>query len=72
MNAADEVAVGAFLNKKIDFYRISEIVCETFEECLSFSSAKTLDGIIAADREARSVADRIVNSKLSLSKAQFI
>ena len=60
MNAADEVAVGAFLDRKTDFYRISEIVEETFEECLSFASAKTLDEIIAADRAARSIAERIV------------
>ena len=60
MNAADEVAVGAFLDRKTDFYRISEIVEETFEECLSFASAKTLDEIIVADRAARSIAERIV------------
>ena len=60
MNAADEVAVGAFLDRKNDFYRISEIVHETFEECLAFASAKTLDEIIAADRAARSIAECIV------------
>jgi 1-deoxy-D-xylulose-5-phosphate reductoisomerase len=64
VNAADEVAVGAFLNGKTEFYRISEIVCETFEECLSFPSAKTLEEIIHADRSARSIAERIVNRKV--------
>ena len=63
MNAADEVAVEAFLNRQTEFYRISEIVHETFEECLAFASAKTLDEILAADRAARRVAERIINSK---------
>ena len=56
VNAADEVAVWAFLNEKISFSEISELVISTFDKMLSAASAKTLDEIIAADRKAREIA----------------
>ncbi len=62
MNAANEVAVEAFLREKIPFYRISEVVTDT---CLRMSSAKevhSLEGIIAQDREARVYADEKIIS----------
>ena len=61
MNAADEVAVEAFLNKKIGFNDISDTVIYTFERMLSSKSAKTLDDIIASDREARAVASEYIS-----------
>ena len=56
MNAADEIAVEAFLAEKIGFTDISDTVLYTFDKMLSASSAVTLDAIIAADREAREIA----------------
>ena len=63
LNAADEVAVGAFLDSHLAFSEISEVVAETVERLSSLSSVNTLDGIFAADSEARRVAQEIVNGK---------
>ncbi|MBP3370489.1 MAG: 1-deoxy-D-xylulose-5-phosphate reductoisomerase [Clostridia bacterium] len=60
LNAANEVAVAAFLNRKIPFYRITESVCEAVEELQRAKQAHTLDSIIEFDREARIVANRIL------------
>ena len=57
MNAADEVAVDAFLNEKISFANISEVVESTFEDMLSEAAVElNLDGLRAADRRAREIA----------------
>ena len=55
LNAADEVAVDAFLKEKIRFHEISENVISTYERMMSAKNATTLDEIIAADREARAI-----------------
>jgi len=55
LNAADEVAVDAFLKEKIRFHEISENVISTYERMTSAKNATTLDEIIAADREARAI-----------------
>lgn len=65
LNAADEVAVAAFLGERISFLGISEVVSETFERLLSAKSVKELDGIIAKDREARAIAEEIINKDFS-------
>ncbi len=59
LNAADEVAVGAFLSEKISFLGISDTVEETFEE-LRGSKAETVEELIAYDREARRVAEKLI------------
>ncbi|MBQ8720167.1 MAG: 1-deoxy-D-xylulose-5-phosphate reductoisomerase [Clostridia bacterium] len=57
MNAADEVAVEAFLNERLSFVGISEVVCATVEDMISEArSAATVDELIAADRRAREIA----------------
>ena len=57
LNAANEVAVAAFLADKIRFYQIAEIVTETVEQYQSAaSSAETLEDILGFDREARRYA----------------
>ena len=60
LNAADEIAVEAFLEEKIPYARISEIVSETYEKKLAFEKARSIDEIIAADREARAYAKSII------------
>lgn len=59
LNAADEVAVAAFLSEKLSFLGISEVVSETFERMLG-SRANTVEELIAFDREARSIAEQII------------
>ena len=61
LNAANEVAVASFLNKKIGFYQITEAVCETVARLQKASMMHTLEGIIEFDREARTVARSILN-----------
>ena len=57
MNAADEVAVAAFLEEKIGFTDIYDAVINTFEKMTAHSTTTDLDGILAADKEARRVAN---------------
>ena len=65
MNAADEVAVEAFLAERIGFADISETVLYTFDKMLAAKESTTLDAIIEADRAAREIANERV---LAISK----
>ncbi len=55
VNAANEVAVAAFLRDKTTFLGISDAVCETVARLSHMKEVHDLDGIIAADREARRI-----------------
>lgn len=55
LNAANEVAVQAFLENKITFTQIAEICAETLNK-LSYQRADDLDVILQADQMARSYA----------------
>lgn len=55
MNAADEVAVAAFLDERISLVDIFDTVIDTFESLSGYREVYDLDGIIAADREARAL-----------------
>ena len=59
LNAANEVAVHAFLDRKISFIDISSIVRQTMAGH-RVSSDPTLDDIIAADGWARKCAEQLV------------
>jgi len=61
LNAADEVAVAAFLAKKIPFYVIGEVVEEAFERLGAAKEAKTLDALDAFDKEARAAASSLLS-----------
>jgi len=64
LNAANEVAVDAFLNSRIGFTAIPELI-ETVMDQMSLTEASTLEQILDVDRQARSMAERlIVNKKL--------
>ena len=52
LNAANEIAVDAFLKGKIGFLAMSDIIEQTISET-TFISSPTLDDYIATDREAR-------------------
>ena len=56
LNAADEVAVAAFLKERVSFLGISEVVEKVFERLTHQKNETTLSGIISADREARALA----------------
>ncbi len=63
LNAADEVAVGAHLEGRLSFLGISDVVSETLERLTDRKSEHNLDGIIAADREARIIANNLIEEK---------
>mgnify|MGYP003290778196 CR=1 FL=1 len=53
LNAANEEAVAAFLEKKIGFYDICEIVCSVVDSMNECKNARKLDDILAAANRAR-------------------
>ena len=61
LNAANEVAVAAFLNGKLGFLGIAATVNEALNR-IGLSSAESLACVLEADREARSVATASIES----------
>ncbi|UDG79460.1 1-deoxy-D-xylulose 5-phosphate reductoisomerase [Candidatus Ecksteinia adelgidicola] len=59
LNAANEIAVSAFLDEKICFTDIASIT-QTALERLSFPEPSCIDEILDIDRQARNVAKKIV------------
>jgi 1-deoxy-D-xylulose-5-phosphate reductoisomerase len=59
LNAANEVAVDAFLNEKIRFDQIHHVNVETLDG-VQFARPESLDSLIALDLESRTVAQGIV------------
>ena len=65
LNSANEIAVSSFLENKISFLEIAEIV----EEVLSvaqFKEPKTIEDIVHIDLEGRKIAENMVNFKNSV------
>ncbi|HEX5584184.1 1-deoxy-D-xylulose-5-phosphate reductoisomerase [Gaiella sp.] len=56
-NAANEVAVAAFLEGRLGFLEIGDVVAETLA-AVDGAAARDLDELVAADREARGLAAR--------------
>ena len=61
LNAANEVAVAAYLDEKIKFGQIAECVCHTVYAMTDASDIHTLDGIFKADKKARKIAKAYLN-----------
>ncbi|MBQ4299728.1 MAG: 1-deoxy-D-xylulose-5-phosphate reductoisomerase, partial [Bacteroidales bacterium] len=59
LNAANEVAVAAFLKDKIGFYDISSVVSETLSRT-EFVEKPSLDDIFATNEKARAVAAALI------------
>lgn len=59
LNAANEVAVDAFLNEHIAFTQIAQIVEQTIEK-LSVHSVDTMETVLKADQDARQIANELV------------
>ncbi len=60
MNAADEIAVDAFLKGEISFCDIFLTVTSAFDRMRYASALTSLDDIIASDREARRIAKELI------------
>jgi 1-deoxy-D-xylulose-5-phosphate reductoisomerase len=63
LNAANEEVVAAFLNKKIAFFDIAEIVCDTVDTLKSSSDVHTLDAILEVAGEARKIAQKYISER---------
>jgi 1-deoxy-D-xylulose-5-phosphate reductoisomerase len=61
LNAANEVAVQAFLDRRIAFTAIARVVEQALEHC-AVHVADTLDAILADDAVARAVANECIES----------
>jgi 1-deoxy-D-xylulose-5-phosphate reductoisomerase len=59
MNAADEVAVDAFLQRRLGFLGISDVVARTLDE-VDWRELSSVDDVIEVDAEARSVAAGLI------------
>ncbi|MDQ6699684.1 MAG: 1-deoxy-D-xylulose-5-phosphate reductoisomerase, partial [Acidobacteriota bacterium] len=62
LNAADEVAVDAFLHERIGFTGISELVAETLAR-IPNRQPKTISDILEIDRESRDMARHIIERR---------
>ncbi|TDO96391.1 1-deoxy-D-xylulose-5-phosphate reductoisomerase [Marinomonas balearica] len=61
LNAANEIAVDAFLNKRIGFLQIAELNQEVLERS-DITAVNNLDVVFEADKSARAIANDIVGS----------
>ena len=61
LNAADEIAVDAFLNEKIRFVDIPAVIMRTYDVLGGARYAKSLEDIIGFDREARRITKEYIN-----------
>jgi 1-deoxy-D-xylulose-5-phosphate reductoisomerase len=61
LNAANEIAVEAFLNLKIDFQSICKVVENTMNEA-NYKASTDLESVIEADHQSRLIAEEWVNS----------
>ncbi|CAB1212477.1 1-deoxy-D-xylulose-5-phosphate reductoisomerase [Acinetobacter bouvetii] len=62
LNAANEIAVAAFLRNNIGFTEIPQVVEQTLNQ-VEGGSAESIERILLADQAARSVAQQIVTHK---------
>ncbi len=62
LNAADEVAVAAFLSGKIGFLAMSDLIAETMTRT-TFIATPTYDDYVQTDAEARRIATEITGSQ---------
>ena len=63
LNASNEEVVAAFLNKKIRFCDIPEIVCETVDRFAFSASEHDLDQILKIADESRRVANDLIKNR---------
>ena len=59
MNAANEAAVAAYLEDRISFYKIAEIIEECMEKT-SFIAGPTTEDILKTDEEAFNIANELI------------
>jgi 1-deoxy-D-xylulose-5-phosphate reductoisomerase len=58
LNAVNEAAVGAFLDRRIQFLRIAEVVEEVLEAVPEFGAMESMEAIVFVDAWAREEAEK--------------
>ena len=66
LNAANEVAVAAFLEKRLDFLGIFDVVTKTVNALPDAATIHLMDDIFAFDGAARSLANEFLTKRASL------
>jgi 1-deoxy-D-xylulose-5-phosphate reductoisomerase len=62
MNAANEIAVDAFLNEQVGFLKMSDIIEQTLET-VEFIRDPDFEDFVVSDREARRVANQLIGKQ---------
>lgn len=62
LNAADEVAVEAFLNRRLRFSEIPRLIEKVMRQMDSQQTVASMDDVLEGDREARSRAAQMVTA----------
>ena len=63
LNAANEVAVAAFLDERLAFPAIAQVVEETLQR-VPVAEAENLEGLMQLDREARNTAEQAARERV--------
>jgi len=63
MNAANEIAVEAFLDERLGFMKIAGVI-EATMNAIEYQQADSLETILAADAQARKIAQEIITNKV--------
>ncbi|GAB2483612.1 1-deoxy-D-xylulose-5-phosphate reductoisomerase [Algoriphagus taiwanensis] len=63
LNAANEIAVAAFLNREVGFLEMSDLIEETLAKA-SFVAHPSLEDYVASDAEARTITENLIKSKV--------
>ena len=63
LNAANEVAVAAFLDRQLPFTAIAEVVAETLQQ-LPVTRPDSLEQLLQLDAEARKVAEQAARERV--------
>lgn len=62
MNAANEIAVNAFLEEKLSFLQIAEVIEETIQQ-IAYVEKLSLEDCFSTDKESRRLAKLIIENK---------
>jgi 1-deoxy-D-xylulose-5-phosphate reductoisomerase len=62
LNAANEVAVQAFLERRISFRKIDDVVARVLDKVVTERSVSSLEGVLMYDSAARKVAKSLILS----------
>jgi 1-deoxy-D-xylulose-5-phosphate reductoisomerase len=60
LNAANEVAVAAFLDEKVGFNDIAVLIDQTLNKANITNDVSSLEGILKADAEARTITNECI------------